>query len=144
MSTSATVDGTAPATRATRIEIAVSVGELVDKVTILEIKAERIGDPAKLANVGRELAVLRGSLDGLIAAEPGIASLKGELRRVNETLWQIEDDIRDCERSKDFGPRFVTLARSVYRTNDARAALKRAIDDLVGSELVEEKSYSAY
>lgn len=144
MSATAADGAVARGARATRVEIAVSVGELVDKVTILEIKAERIGDPAKVANVGRELAVLRGSLDRLVAAEPGIASLKGELRRVNETLWQIEDDIRDCERSKDFGPRFVTLARSVYRTNDARAALKRAIDDLVGSELVEEKSYSAY
>lgn len=128
----------------TRVEIVVSVGELADKVTILEIKAERIADPVKRTNVGRELDQLAATLAPLMAAEPGIAPLKAELKAVNETLWQIEDDIRDCERKGDFGETFVKLARAVYRTNDRRAALKRAIDDLVGSEIVEEKSYAAY
>lgn len=127
-----------------RIEVAVSVGELVDKVTILEIKAERITDPHKLANIRRELAALTAALQPLLVAQPGIGPLKVALRAVNETLWQIEDDIRDCERRGDFGDAFIALARSVYRTNDRRAALKREIDALVGSEIVEEKSYAAY
>ena len=127
-----------------RIEITVSAGELVDKVTILEIKSERIGDPAKLANIRRELAGLTARLRPLIEAHPGVGAVKASLRSVNESLWKIEDDIRDCERRKDFGEAFVALARAVYRTNDRRAALKREIDDLVGSEIVEEKSYSAY
>ena len=127
-----------------RIEVPVSAGELVDKVTILEIKSERIGDAAKLANVRRELAGLSAIIDPLIATNKALAPLKSSLRAVNETLWQIEDDIRACERRKDFGPSFVELARNVYRTNDRRAALKREIDDLLGSEIKEEKSYQAY
>ena len=127
-----------------RIAIPVSAGELVDKVTILEIKSERIADPVKLDNVRRELDGLAGVLRPLIAGEPRVASLKSSLRTINETLWRIEDDIRDCERSKDFGPHFIELARNVYRTNDRRAAVKRAIDELLGSEFVEEKSYSSY
>jgi hypothetical protein len=127
-----------------RIEVQVSAGELVDKVTILEIKSERIADTAKLANVRRELAGLTAIVGPLLAANPALAPLKSSLRAVNETLWRIEDDIRDCERRKDFGPPFVELARNVYRTNDRRATLKREIDTLLGSELVEEKSYRAY
>lgn len=127
-----------------RIAIPVSAGELVDKVTILEIKSERIADPLKLDNVRRELDGLAGVLRPLIAGEPRVAPLKSSLRAINETLWRIEDDIRDCERSHDFGPHFIELARNVYRTNDRRAAVKRAIDELVGSEIVEEKSYSSY
>ncbi|MDC7789171.1 DUF6165 family protein [Rhodoplanes sp. TEM] len=133
-----------PVAPASRIVIAVSAGELVDKVTILEIKSERIGDPAKLANIRHELSVLTASLAPLLAAHPGVAPLKAALRSVNESLWQIEDDIRDCERHGDFGEAFVALARAVYRTNDRRAGLKREIDTLVGSELTEEKSYAAY
>jgi hypothetical protein len=127
-----------------RIEVPVSAGELVDKVTILEIKAERISDPAKLANVRRELAGLSEVLRPMLAAKPALEPIKASLRTINETLWQIEDDIRDCERNKDFGARFVELARGVYRTNDKRAAAKREIDRLLGSEIVEEKSYAAY
>ena len=128
----------------TRIEVPVSAGELVDKVTILEIKSERVADAGKLANVRRELAGLAAIADPLLAANRALTPLKSSLRSINETLWQIEDDIRDCERAKDFGPRFVELARDVYRTNDRRAAVKREIDKLLGSEITEEKSYQAY
>lgn len=127
-----------------RIEVPVSAGELVDKVTILEIKSERIGDPAKLANVRRELAGLSAIADPLLKANPGLAPLKASLRSINEALWQIEDDIRDCERAKDFGTKFIELARAVYVTNDQRAVAKRRIDELLGSEILEEKSYQAY
>jgi hypothetical protein len=127
-----------------RVEVPISVGELVDKVTILEIKSEKIEDAAKRTNIRRELDALTAVLKPLVAATPGIAPLKAELRTINETLWQIEDDIRDCERKRDFGAAFVALARAVYQTNDRRAATKREIDDLTGSELVEEKSYAPY
>jgi len=129
---------------ARRIEVPISVGELVDKVTILEIKAEQIADAGKRVNIGRELDALSGVLKPLLAATPALGQLKAELRGINETLWRIEDDIRDCERRRDFGEAFVTLARSVYQTNDRRAATKRKIDELMGSELVEEKSYAPY
>jgi hypothetical protein len=132
------------AARMARIQVPVSAGELVDKVTILEIKSERIADPAKLANVRRELAGLSAILDPMLAEHADLAPLKSALRAINETLWRVEDDIRDCERVKDFGPRFVELARSVYRTNDRRAAAKRKVDELLGSEIVEEKSYQDY
>lgn len=126
------------------IAVPVSAGELIDKLTILAIKARRIADPAKLANVRRELALLEAAkakhgLDGSATAR-----LTGELLAVNERLWDIEDDIRDCERRGDFGEAFVALARSVYRTNDRRAEIKRQINDLAGSLLVEEKSYRSY
>jgi hypothetical protein len=127
-----------------RVEVPISVGELVDKVTILEIKSEKIEDAAKRTNIRRELDALTGVLKPLVAATPDIAPLKAELRTINETLWRIEDDIRDCERKRDFGAAFVELARAVYQTNDRRAATKRKIDDLTGSELVEEKSYAPY
>jgi hypothetical protein len=127
-----------------RIEISVSAGELVDKVTILEIKSERISDPRKQTNINRELANLAAVLERLLAGEPQLPGLKSSLRSINETLWQIEDDLRECERRREFGPRFVELARSVYRSNDRRAAVKRQIDELVGSEIVEEKSYRPY
>lgn len=127
-----------------RIEVPVSAGELVDKVTILEIKSERITDASKVANVRRELSHLSGILKPMLASTPALERHKAALRAINETLWQIEDDIRDCERKKDFGPRFIELARSVYRSNDKRAGAKREIDALLGSELVEEKSYASY
>ncbi len=129
---------------APRIEVPISVGELVDKVTILEIKSEKIADAGKRANIGRELDALSGVLAPLLAATPALAPLKAELRTINEALWRIEDDIRDCERQRDFGAAFVELARAVYHTNDRRAATKRKIDELMGSELVEEKSYAPY
>jgi hypothetical protein len=126
------------------IRIDVGPGELVDKLTILEIKAARIADAGKRANVELELTALRRSRDEAIVLSPALAALTAELKHINETLWDIEDDIRACERAQDFGPRFVALARSVYRQNDQRAAVKRRINELLSSTIVEEKSYARY
>jgi hypothetical protein len=124
--------------------ISVSLGDLIDKITILEIKAEKIQDPQKHANVCSELTVLAAVCAGFAASDNTIIQLKAELKRINEALWEIEDRIRDCERKKNFGSDFIALARSVYRTNDQRAAIKRQINDLAGSKIVEEKSYRPY
>ena len=127
------------------IQVPVSVGELLDKLTILAIKLERIDDPAKLANIAREHAALEAVVQAEGLREPeGVAELEQELRSVNEQLWRIEDDIREHERQQRFDDAFIALARAVYRTNDERAALKRRLNALTGSELVEEKSYAAY
>jgi tetratricopeptide (TPR) repeat protein len=119
-----------------------SLGELIDKITILRIKAERIGEPEKLANVRRELNLLERSAQEDGASVPPIDLLTDQLTLVNERLWTIEDALRSCEREGDFGSRFVALARSVYRENDTRAAIKRAINTLASSALFEEKSYA--
>lgn len=119
-------------------------GELLDKITILQIKSDRIADGDKLKNVRRELAELLAVRDRSFPASAELDALVDQLRGVNEKLWVIEDDIRKCERGKDFGPRFVELARAVYITNDRRAQLKRSINDLLGSQLIEEKSYADY
>ena len=159
--------------------VPVSAGELLDKITILQIKVQRIGDAAKRANVAVELAALeavavRAGLvaeagqapgpDGVFAPIPAVgagsddggdavadgagqaalAPVMAQLVTVNGELWEIEDRIRDCERAGDFGLGVVELARAVYRTNDRRAALKAQINQLCGSQLVEEKSYAAY
>jgi hypothetical protein len=124
------------------VAIETAPGELIDKITILEIKAERIGDPEKIRNVRRELETLRSARDRTILSSDELATLTAELRSVNEALWEIEDKIRGCERSGDFGPRFVELARSVYQNNDSRAAIKRKINVLLGSRIIEEKSYA--
>jgi len=123
-----------------------SVGELIDKITILEIKRKRIADPGKLQNIERELAVLMIVVEQQQLGYPAgvLADLGRELSAVNQQLWTIEDDIRECERQGDFGARFVELARAVYHRNDERAAIKRRINEQCGSELVEEKSYAAY
>ena len=122
----------------------VSIGELVDKITILLLKREYIQEPAKLANIATELQALQAALPSQAQKVAGVTDLTHELLEVNRSLWHIEDDIRDCERRKDFGPRFIELARAVYFTNDKRAALKRNINALTGSALVEEKSYQTY
>ena len=124
--------------------VAVSWGELLDKISILEIKREQLSDPAQLANVAHEHATLCAARDEALPEGTDISESFRALRLVNETLWQIEDDIRDCERAKDFGPRFVELTRSAYINNDERAANKSQINEALGSELVEEKSYSDY
>ena len=126
------------------ITVGIAPGELIDKITILEIKSERMTDAAKLENVRIELATLATARDAAILFSAELADLTGELKKINEQLWEIEDDIRDCEREKDFGEKFVELARLVYKSNDRRAALKRDINMLLGSHLVEEKSYSKY
>ncbi len=119
----------------------VSWGELVDKITILEIKAQRITREPAAANIGRELALLRERLALDAAAEAAMTASRDALRQVNEELWDVEDALRVAEAAEDFGERFVALARSVYRLNDRRAALKRRINETLGSEIIEEKSY---
>ncbi|MFG1423818.1 DUF6165 family protein [Roseixanthobacter liquoris] len=119
----------------------VSAGELIDKITILEIKAERIADPAKRANVLRELTAL-AQLRDLHALNTGFEALTAEIKGVNEALWEIEDALRELEAEKRFDARFVELARAVYVTNDRRAAIKKEINLRSGSLFVEEKSYA--
>ncbi len=126
------------------VTVEIAPGELIDKITILEIKTERIADAAKVANVRVELETLAAGRDAALPSSTQLTELTAALKEVNEALWVIEDDIRDCERDGDFGPRFVELARSVYKTNDRRAALKRDINELLGSHLLEEKSYKPY
>jgi hypothetical protein len=122
----------------------ISAGELVDKITILRVKAARIGDPAKEANVRKELTLLEAIAAEALPASPNIERLTAELAEVNGALWDIEDGKRECERRQEFGPQFVGLARSVYIENDRRAAIKRAINEAAGSDIVEEKSYRPY
>lgn len=124
--------------------IPVSPGELLDKLTILEIKLDRIGDADKLANVRREHELLSRVWREAGLGDEAVDRLRHQLRRLNESLWEIEDAIREEEREKRFGDRFVKLARSVYLRNDERAALKRRINERLGSEVIEEKSYSSY
>jgi hypothetical protein len=122
----------------------VSAGELIDKITILRVKATRIGDPAKEANVRAELTLLEETAARELPPSPELDDLVGQLTEINAALWDIEDGKRDCERRQDFGPAFVALARRVYIDNDRRAAVKRQINTLVGSDIVEEKSYKPY
>ena len=122
----------------------VSAGELIDKITILRVKAERIGDPTKEANVRAELALLEETAGQELENSAELQSLTAELTQINAALWDIEDGKRDHERRQDFGPSFVQLARRVYIDNDKRAAVKRSINALAGSEIVEEKSYKPY
>lgn len=128
----------------TQIHIPVAVGEVLDKLSILQIKSERLTDEAKLANVRQELSELSAAWRSTGLADNETDRLFEQLKAVNETLWQIEDDIREAERRGEFGDEFVALARSVYRENDQRAAIKRAINEHTGSTLIEEKSYAAY
>jgi tetratricopeptide (TPR) repeat protein len=121
--------------------VEIAPGELLDKITILQIKTERIRDEAKRENVRRELAVLSAARDRALPASVELQEVTCALKAINEALWDVEDELRRCEATGEFGPRFVELARSVYRHNDRRAALKRRINDLLGSSLKEEKSY---
>ena len=129
---------------AASIKVEISPAELVDKLTIFEIKRERIRDAHKQANLAVEYNVLRAAFDSQIEPLDALPALYDALRDVNLTLWDIENDIRDHERRQDFGASFVELARAVYMNNDRRSQIKRAINSLFGSSLVEEKSYSAY
>ena len=119
-----------------------SYGEAADKITILTIKSERMHDAAQLENVRRELALLSDAFFATVARGAQFDALFTRLKTINEKLWTIEDDIRACEARGDFGPEFVRLARAVYRTNDERAQVKRELNALLGSTLVEEKSYA--
>jgi len=126
------------------ITVEVAPGELLDKLSILSIKRSRIGERTKRQNVEVEYGLLCETWEESIPHSDRLDALYAELRRVNEALWETEDAIRDCERRQDFGPAFVQLARAVYRQNDRRAQLKRQVNELLGSRLVEEKSYTVY
>lgn len=126
------------------ITVPVSFGEVLDKITILEIKSERINDPAKVKNVRKELEELSRVWDQVVENQDLIANERRELKAINEQLWEIEDDIREQEAAQDFGERFIALARAVYVTNDKRAEVKKRINLALGSAFVEEKSYQDY
>ncbi|HEX7815872.1 DUF6165 family protein [Dyella sp.] len=126
------------------IQTPVSYGELIDKITILEIKSRQIKDPAKLANVRNELDLLNATWANDTASQTDISRERADLLNVNETLWDIEDRIRLKEKAQEFDQEFIELARAVYFRNDERAAFKRQINMKLGSQLVEEKSYQDY
>jgi transcriptional regulator of nitric oxide reductase len=126
------------------IKVPVSPGEVLDKITILEIKSERMSDPEKVANVRVELSLLQETWREFIRDDDVILRLHAQLKEVNEALWEIEDDIRDKERAKEFDERFIELARAVYVTNDRRSRVKKELNLHLGSEIIEEKSYQDY
>ncbi len=126
------------------IRVELPVGELLDKISILQIKAERIVDPSKLENINKELDVLMSLWKDSAYSNNNLESETNELKAINEELWAIEDKIRDKERNQVFDKGFIELARAVYITNDKRADIKRIINSKTGSELIEEKSYSDY
>jgi len=126
------------------IQVPVSPGEVLDKITILEIKSERMDDPVKVANVRRELQLLLDTWRQSVEDDETIRRIHAELKSINESLWQIEDDIRDKELAREFDERFIELARSVYVTNDQRANAKKELNIYLGSEIIEEKSYKDY
>ena len=126
------------------MQVPVSPGEVLDKITILEIKSERMTDPGKLANVRAEQALLQKTWAENIRDTETIRTLHEQLKEINETLWEIEDDIRDKERAREFDDRFIELARAVYVTNDKRSAVKKELNLHLGSGIIEEKSYQDY
>lgn len=127
-----------------QIAVPVSYGELIDKITILEIKSARISNPEKLVNVRVELDLLNATWADAAASQTDIVAERAKLKDVNEALWDIEDRIRVKEKAQEFDQEFIELARSVYFRNDDRAAYKREINEKLGSTLVEEKSYESY
>jgi len=127
-----------------QILIPISPGELLDKITILEIKSARITSTEKTANVNHELAMLNKVWNDTVNQDETIIALRNEMKQINETLWDIEDDVREEERHKRFTERFIELARSVYVTNDLRADVKKRINLYLKSDIIEEKSYQDY
>ena len=126
------------------IHVPVSPGEVLDKITILEIKSERMADPGKVANVRVELKLLQETWAANISDDEVIRDLHAQLKEINEALWEIEDDIRDKERAREFDERFIELARAVYFTNDRRSEVKKKLNLHLGSQIIEEKSYQDY
>ena len=126
------------------VSVQISIGEFFDKLTILEIKRSRIKDPAKLENIDRELNDLNRLLEELPFSRKDVSDEVGELKAINEKLWVIEDDIREKESRKTFDDAFIQLARAVYQNNDRRFEVKKAINQKLGSDFVEEKSYKPY
>jgi hypothetical protein len=126
------------------VDVEISIGEFFDKITILEIKNERINNSDKLVNINKELEGLNNLLAQLPFSREDVVKEVAELKSINEELWVIEDDIRDKESQKSFDQEFIELARSVYFTNDRRSDVKRDINIKLGSDFVEEKSYEEY
>jgi hypothetical protein len=123
------------------VQIDVAPADLLDRLTVLEIKSERLTNEEQLSNVRAELAGLRAALDRQISVTAELRRLSSELRQVNETLWDLEEVVRACDAASDFGERFVDGARSIIHANNRRAALKRAINRLLGARFQEEKSH---
>lgn len=123
------------------LSLPASFGDAADQLSILQIKRERISDPAKRVNIEAQLQLVSQALVGAVGGDAGFAALFARLKAINERLWDIEEDIRAHERRGDFGDAFVQLARAVYQTNDKRSRVKREIDLLFGSPILEEKSY---
>lgn len=124
------------------VETPISVGDLIDRITILAIKLERIADEDKLMHVRREHDLLVARRDETVTRSPALDGLVREIEGVNRALWDIEDALRAMEQAGDFGPDFIAKARAVYKTNDERARIKTRINDLTGSALSEQKSYA--
>ena len=127
-----------------KILVEVSVGELLDKLTILEIKQEKIKDPEKLKYINDEYSVLKDQLNKSVKSDPKLDTLFNSLKKINEKLWIIEDDKRLCEKSSDFGDKFVKLSRDVHFLNDDRAKIKLEINNYTGSKIKEIKEYTKY
>ena len=126
------------------VRVEISIGEFFDKLTILEIKRSRIKDAAKLENIDRELNELNHLLETLPFSRKDVSDEVDELKALNEKLWVIEDELRDKESRKDFDAAFIQLARAVYLTNDRRFEVKKTINVKLGSDFIEEKSYTSY
>ena len=127
-----------------KILVEVSAGELLDKLTILEIKQEKIKDPEKLKYINDEYSVLKDQLNKSVKSDPKLDALFNSLKKINEKLWIIEDDKRLCEKSSDFGEKFVKLSRDVHFLNDDRAKIKLEINNYTGSKIKEIKEYTKY
>lgn len=132
------------------VEIEVSPGQLIDQLTILQIKMERIKDEQKLKNIRHEYTIHMSCFENIQQSvvhdkfRTRLNELCRELKKINETIWDIEDGVRDCERNQTFDDRFINLARGIYKNNDERARLKRQVNEIFKSDIVEEKSYTAY
>lgn len=126
------------------IKIQISPGELIDKFTILDIKLNRIKEKGKNQNIRKEHKILKKQIEKNLPKSKRLGALISKLKTINKTLWDIEDQIRVCERKQDFEKKFIKLARSVYQKNDLRSSYKREINKLLGSEIIEEKSYESY
>ena len=126
------------------IKIQISPGELIDKFTILDIKLNRIKEKEKTQNIRKEHKILKRQIEKKLPKSKRLSALISKLKTINKTLWDIEDQIRVCERKQDFEKKFIKLARSVYQKNDLRSSYKREINKLLGSEIIEEKSYESY
>ena len=127
-----------------KILVEVSAGELLDKLTILEIKQEKIKDPEKLKYINDEYSVLKDQLNKSVKSDPKLDEMINSLKKINEKLWTIEDDKRLCEKSSDFGDKFVKLSRDVHFLNDDRAKIKLEINNYTGSKIKEIKEYTKY